>query len=76
MNVSIIEYLDRIIRDQDGLKAHDTDCASSDKSSTAAGLDFEERAAILEYEGGLARWQAEAQALQEINQRCNTAVKA
>ena len=31
--------------------------------------DYEERAAILEYDGGIAREEAETQALQEINTR-------
>ncbi len=31
--------------------------------------DYEERAAILEYDGGLAREEAEVQALQEIRER-------
>ena len=39
-------------------------------------IEFEERAAILEYDGGLAREEAEAQALREVNARLRGAKKS
>ena len=39
-------------------------------------IEFEERAAILEYDGGLAREEAEAQALQEIKARLRRTKKS
>jgi hypothetical protein len=38
-------------------------------------IEYEERAAILEYDGGLTREEAEAQALREINARLKNAKK-
>ncbi|UCC96593.1 MAG: hypothetical protein JSW66_12195, partial [Phycisphaerales bacterium] len=38
-------------------------------------IEYEERAAILEYDGGLTREEAEVQALREINARLKNAKK-
>ena len=63
MSINIVEFLDRLI---------DAPTWGADRITSPHSLpmewrvEYEERAAILEYDGELPRWRAEAQAMQEI----------
>ncbi|MFC1792730.1 hypothetical protein ACFL3Q_04005 [Planctomycetota bacterium] len=66
MAFDVVEYLDHLLRCDGDVVA---DIASPGDLPVDWRIDFEERAAILEYDGGLSREDADRQALREINAR-------
>lgn len=65
----MIFALERLRALREGRSLDDLDATGPDTLPMDWRIDFEERAAILEYDGGLAREEAEAQALREILKR-------
>ena len=61
--------LERLRALREGRSLDDLDVAGPESLSMDWRIEFEERAAILEYDGGLVREEAEIQALHEINTR-------
>ncbi len=65
----MISALERLRALREGRSLDDLDVTEPDSLPMEWRIEFEERAAILEYDGGLAREEAEVQALQEVNAR-------
>ena len=65
----MISALERLRALRDSRSLNDLDVAGPENLPMDWRIEFEERAAILEYDGGLVRDEAETQALQEINTR-------
>lgn len=65
--------LDRLRALRTGKMLNYVDLAKPDSLPMDWRIDYEERAAILQYDGGLDRGEAEAHALQEIAQRIRDA---
>ena len=61
--------LERLRALREGRSLDDLDVAGPESLPMDWRIEFEERAAILEYDGGLVREEAEIQALREINTR-------
>jgi len=66
MGFSVVKFLDGLVCGQIPGSAV---VASPHELPPDWRVEFEERAAILEYDGGLPRWQADEQALQEITEQ-------
>ena len=71
MGFNAVEYLTRLVSDSAYGEHHGMTAEETIHWLDELGLryEFEERAAILEYDGGLSRNEAEAQALLEIKGR-------
>jgi hypothetical protein len=71
MSFNAVEYLTKLVNDSAADERHDITLEEGISWLNEQGLryEFEERAAILEYEGGLSRDKADAQALVEIKRR-------
>ena len=71
MSFNAVEYLTKLVNDSATDKRHDITLDEEIRWLEEQGLryEFEERAAILEYGGGLSRDKADAQALVEIKRR-------
>ena len=61
--------LERLRALREGRSLDDLDVAGPESLPMDWRIEFEERAAILEYDGGLVREEADRQALREINTR-------
>ena len=66
MAFDVVEYLNHLVKCDGDVVA---DIASPSDLPINWRIDFEERAAILEYDGGLSREDADKQALEEIIER-------
>ena len=66
MAFDVVEYLDNLLRCDGDVVA---DIASPGDLPVDWRIDFEERAAILQWDGGLAREDADRQAFEEILER-------
>ena len=66
MTFDVVEYLNHLLKCDGDVVA---DIASPGDLPLNWRIEFEERAAILEYDGGLSREEADKQALQEILER-------
>lgn len=68
MSFNALEYLTQLVNDSSADERHDMTVEEAISWLDEQGLryEFEERAAILEYCGGLSRKEADAQALVEI----------
>ena len=65
----MISALERLRALRDGRSLNDLDVAGPESLPMDWRIEFEERAAILEYDGGLSREKAERQAFIEILRR-------
>jgi len=72
MIFNVVEYLQHLVNDP-FVDEGEISCPSELPMNWR--IEFEERAAILEYDGGLTREEAERQALQEINERIKADTK-
>ena len=68
MSFNAVEYLTKLVNDSAADDRHDMTAEEAISWLDELGLryEFEERAAILEYDGGLSREEADEQALNEI----------
>ena len=68
MSFNAVEYLTKLVNDSAADERHDITVENAIRWINGQGLryEFEERAAILEYDGGLSREEADEQALNEI----------
>lgn len=71
MSFNAVEYLTQLVSDSAADERHDmtVEEATSWLDEQDLRYEFEERAAILEYDGGLSRNEADSQALHEIVER-------
>ena len=71
MSFNAVEYLTKLVNDSADDERDDMTVEEAISWLDEQGLryEFEERAAILEYDGGLSRNEADAQALVEIKRR-------
>ena len=65
----MISALERLRALREGKSLDDLDVAGPESLPMDWRIEFEERAAIFQYDGGLVREEAEIQALREINTR-------
>ena len=65
----MISALERLRALREGRSMDNLDVTGPESLPMDWRIEFEERAAILEYDGGLVREEAETQALREINTR-------
>lgn len=74
MSFNAVEYLTKLVNDSVADERHDITVKDAINWLDEHGLryEFEERAAILEYDGELTREDAETQALIEIQKRMET----
>ncbi len=74
MSFNAVEYLTQLVNDSATDEHHDMTVEEAISWLDQQGLrdEFEERAAILEYDGGLTREDAETQAFDEIQKRMET----
>ena len=71
MSFNAVEYLTKLVNDSAADERHDITVEDAIRWLNEQGLryEFEERAAILEYDAGLSRDEADSQALHEIAER-------
>ena len=74
MSFNAVEYLTKLVNDSAADERHDMTVEKAISWLDEQGLryEFEERAAILEYDGGLTREDAETQAFDAIQKRMET----
>jgi hypothetical protein len=71
----MISALERLRALREGRSLDDLDVAGPESLPMDWRIEFEERAAILQYDGGLVREEEEIQALREINTRLRSMKK-